>query len=854
MHFRVRIINLLAPPPPKHTSAIHPLLPLIMSTRNRNGSSDASLPGFERVEGRNNNRNNSNYRSRNNSNDRNRNNSNYRSRNRTSDDTPPGLERLGGQESHAEAEGEHSNRGENTLGHEEDFPDDDGEAESFLQPMWSAPDLLDHTAETSGLPMEGVVLAWRGNNTGKSVIVGYACGGFVTARLIPAARRPIPSRAPNISEKALGRRKDDLRTERDIKAWGIVAWRVDKKSVSQDPISLLKPMTRAWYPETYVYIHWWNGDASWESRHNLRYVCASNNLKTDMLIYNVAKEQEANYREALTGVRPEYAPANTQMANDHWKNVNAYRGAHWFQPRAEENRRITSIGYEPVIMEEDNSHEFDSGIGLRQGSIAGSNSDIVEEAGEEDEEGYYEGSNEDEEVVQDDREQQYGHAQQRQPYLSPIDEEGSVLESRVFFTPEVTPSRARGHGEAQRTYGISTPRATRSPSSGDPSQGNRGQAQRMLETPGNQRMPRLNQGSNRGNEQPTPESSRSNRSNQDNRRQQTPQSSQGNRSSQDNQRLAPHSSSSNRSSQDNQRQQTPQSSQGNRSSQDNQRLAPHSSSSNRSSQDNQRQRTPHSSQGNRSSQGNQRQTPQSSRSNRSNQDNQQQRTPQPSQGNPSSQENQRQTPQSSRSNRSSQDNQRQRTPQSNQGAHPNQGNQQQRTPQPSQGNPSSQENQRQTPQSSRSNRSSQDNQRQRTPQSTQGNRDQQRQAPHSSRSSRSNRSNQDNQPQTPISTQGNRSNQDNQRQTPTHSSRSNRSNQDNQRQRTPQSTQGNRSNQGNEGDQRSAGLNIPLSEGNQGQPQQRRGRGRARRGELSNPPSNLPTRRSTRHTRVPGGP
>ncbi|KAJ6076848.1 hypothetical protein N7499_008829 [Penicillium canescens] len=851
-----------------------------MPNRNLNSSVDEPLPVLERVEGQesqaeaggeNNNSNNSNDRSRNNrrrnnANDRRRNNSNYRSRSRSStgDDTPPGLERVEDQESGAEAEGESSNWEENIPNHEEDFPDNDGEAESFLQPMWSAPELLNHTAETSGLPMEGVVLAWRGNNTGKSVIVGYACGGFVTARLIPAARRHIPSRAPNISEESLGRRKDDIRTERDIKAWGIVAWRVDKKLVSQDPISLLKPMTGAWYPETYVYIHWWSGDASWESRHNLRYVCASNHLKTDMLIYNVAKEQEADYREALTGVRPEYAPANTQMKNDHWKNANAYRGAHWIQPRAEENRRITSIGYEPVIKEEDNSQGFNSDIGMREGSIAGSDRD----AREEDEEGYYEGSNEGEErehfegeeVVQDDGEQQYGHAQQRQRYLSPIDEEDSVPEDRVFFTPERTPSRARGHGESQRRYGIFTPRATRSPSSGHLFQGNRGQARRTPETPGNQRMPRFNQGnsgrsnhSNGGNEQQIPHSSRSNRSNQGNQPQRTPHSSRSNRSNQDNQWQTPYSSRSNRTNQGNQPQRTPHSSQGSQPQGDQRRQTPHSSRSNRSNQGDQPQRTPHSSRSNRSGQGNQPQrTPHSSLSNRSSQGNQPQRTPhssrsnhsnggnaqrtpQPSQGSQPQGDQRRQTPHSSRSNRSNQEHQSQRTPQSSHGSQP-QGDQR-----------------RQTPHSSRSNRTNQGNQPQRTPHSSQGSQpqgDQRRQTPHSSRS---NRSDQGGQPQrTPHSSRSNRSNQGGQPQRTPQSSRSNRSNEDNQRQQTPQSSQGNRPNQGNEGDERSAGLNISLSEGNQSQPQQRRGR--ARRGDRSNPPSNIPTRRSTRHTRAPGGP
>ncbi|KXG51309.1 uncharacterized protein PGRI_093210 [Penicillium griseofulvum] len=557
--------------------------------RNNRRPSDDNPSGIEQVErhaepeGENNRHNNANNR-------RHPNNSH------TSDDTPPGIERV---ESDAEEEGE------NIPVYEGNFSDEDGEAEFFLQPMWSTPELLDHTAETSGLPMEGSVLAWRGNGPGKSVIVGYACGTSATARLIPAARRHIPSRAPNIFEESLGRRKDYIRTERDIRGWGIVAWRVDKKSIDQDPISLLKPMNRAWYPETYVYIHWWGGDASWESRQNLRFVCASDELKTDMLIYNLAKEQEADYREALTGVRPEYPPANTHMTNDHWRNVNAYRGAHWFQPRAEENRRITRIGYEPVIPREDNYQEFDEGIGM-------SDSGTFRETSEEYQEGYYEGSNEGEEIgnveegeeVQDDREQQYGDMQQRQGDLSPIDEEASVSEGGSFFTPNGSPSRVRWHGEAQQRHGIFTPRATRSPSSGYIPHGNRDQTRRMPETPNNRRILPFN----RGNQQLTPQSSQGNQPNQGDQQRPTPQSSRGSQ-----QQRTPQSNRSNRSHQGNQPNQgdqqrpTPQSSRGSQ-----QRQTP------QSNQGSQQQRTPQSNRSNRSHQGNQ-----------PNQGDQQRPTPQP---------------------------------------------------------------------------------------------------------------------------------------------------------------------------------------------------------------------------------
>ncbi|KAJ5491939.1 hypothetical protein N7453_010036 [Penicillium expansum] len=413
----------------------------------------------------------------------------------TSDHTPPGIERV---ESDAE-EG-----AENIPVHEEDFS---SEAEIFLQPMWSTPELLEYTAETSGLPMEGSILAWRGNGYGKSVIVGYACGGFVTARLIPAARRQIPPRAPNILDQSLGRRKDDIRTELDIGAWGLVAWRVDKKSVDQDPISLLKPMNRAWYPETYVYILWRDGHRSWESRDNLRYTCASDERKTDILIYNLAKEQETNYQEALTGVRPQYPPANTHMKNEHWRNVNAYGGAHWLQPRAQENRRITTIAYEPVIPREVDSQEYDSGIGM-------SDRGTIEEVSGEYQEGYYEGPNEGEEIdnfeggedVQNDREEEFGDMQQPQHNLSPIAEEGSDSEGGSFFTPNGSPSRVRWHNESRQRYGVLTPRTTRSPSSGYIPQRNRDQARRMPETPNNRRVPRLNP----DNQQRTPQSNQGN--------------------------------------------------------------------------------------------------------------------------------------------------------------------------------------------------------------------------------------------------------------------------------------------------------------------------------------------------------
>jgi hypothetical protein len=111
-------------------------------------------------------------------------------------------------------------------------------------------------------------------------------------------------------------------------------------------------------------------------------------------------------------VRPVYTPVNTQITNDYWKNINIYRGTHWLQPRAEENRRITRITYKPVIKENNNSEEFDSGIDIRR---TGSDNNTFQEASEDDRGEDYKDSNEREETVnfkgeepfQNTREQQY---------------------------------------------------------------------------------------------------------------------------------------------------------------------------------------------------------------------------------------------------------------------------------------------------------------------------------------------------------------------------------------------------------------------------------------------------------------
>ncbi|KAJ5522981.1 hypothetical protein N7513_003276 [Penicillium frequentans] len=62
--------------------------------------------------------------------------------------------------------------------------------EGFFETFTSATDLYTYT--------------YRGNNTGKSVIVGYDWNGKKTARVEAVARRAIPPDAPNIRANSIG--------------------------------------------------------------------------------------------------------------------------------------------------------------------------------------------------------------------------------------------------------------------------------------------------------------------------------------------------------------------------------------------------------------------------------------------------------------------------------------------------------------------------------------------------------------------------------------------------------------------------------------------------------------------------
>lgn len=218
-------------------------------------------------------------------------------------------------------------------------------------------DLLHDTQKVWGsLMTEGEILAYRLQGTvGYSVIVGYECDGHQIARLEAAARRPIPKDAQHIAEISKARKpiyedkKSKYKVYRNraaVQGIGLIAWRVEG-NYEAEPTSVLRPSRKAWYPETYIQVYWADNTWSWESRDGRRFVYGGDPYKVDILIYRQAISQEADFKEALTGHRPEF-PDGGPMANKHWRNENAFGGAYWLQPRARKNKRVVKIEEEEL--------------------------------------------------------------------------------------------------------------------------------------------------------------------------------------------------------------------------------------------------------------------------------------------------------------------------------------------------------------------------------------------------------------------------------------------------------------------------------------------------------------------------
>jgi hypothetical protein len=190
---------------------------------------------------------------------------------------------------------------------------------------WQSATPLDdirHEAEKEyGIPFtQGAVLGWSGSEaSGYSLIVGSQYDGKKIARVTQATN--LPSHVDdNMSIKLNSRAGQAINNEtvydsRLIEGIGLVAWKVNARH-ELDPTSSLHPGKVEPYPETYIWVLWYDGAWSWESRWGLQQIMHElTDFQVDLLIYRLATSQDAAYRESLTGERPSYptvTPSDTQ--------------------------------------------------------------------------------------------------------------------------------------------------------------------------------------------------------------------------------------------------------------------------------------------------------------------------------------------------------------------------------------------------------------------------------------------------------------------------------------------------------------------------------------------------------------
>lgn len=91
-----------------------------------------------------------------------------------------------------------------------------------------------------------------------------------------------------------------------IEGIGLVAWKVNTRH-ELDPTSSLHPGKVDSYLETYIWVLWYDGVWTWETRSGLQQIMHElTDFQVDLLIYRLATSQDAAYRESLTGERPSY--------------------------------------------------------------------------------------------------------------------------------------------------------------------------------------------------------------------------------------------------------------------------------------------------------------------------------------------------------------------------------------------------------------------------------------------------------------------------------------------------------------------------------------------------------------------
>jgi hypothetical protein len=181
---------------------------------------------------------------------------------------------------------------------------------------WQSATPLDdirHEAEKEyGIPFtQGAVLGWSGSEeSGYSLIVGSQYDGKRIARVIQSTN--LPSHVnDNMSIELNSRAEQVINNEtvydsRLVEGIGLVAWKVNARH-ELDPTSSLHPGKAKPYPETYVWVLWYDGAWSWESRWGLQQIMHElTDFQVDLLIYRLATSQDGDYRESLTGERPSY--------------------------------------------------------------------------------------------------------------------------------------------------------------------------------------------------------------------------------------------------------------------------------------------------------------------------------------------------------------------------------------------------------------------------------------------------------------------------------------------------------------------------------------------------------------------
>ncbi|KAJ5110885.1 hypothetical protein N7532_001420 [Penicillium argentinense] len=248
----------------------------------------------------------------------------------------------------------------NTIPEDMDEADDPEPGRSvFWQGLVDLDELQEGTQRLyPGKFTNGTILGWRGNGFGYSVIVGYEVNGITIARVEALRRRELPGNETHIPSTCRGKKKmnqNDYWTQGQVRSVGLVAWRVED-AYRDDPTSVLRPMRKAWYPETYIQIIWRDGLFTWENRDNFRHILCKTNIEADIFIYRIAISQQGDYEFALTGRRPEF-PDGGNMQNLHWRNTNAHGNAHWLTPRARKEARVVSLNEEPSGQFNEHSHQ-----------------------------------------------------------------------------------------------------------------------------------------------------------------------------------------------------------------------------------------------------------------------------------------------------------------------------------------------------------------------------------------------------------------------------------------------------------------------------------------------------------------